>query len=97
MSYLEVGQTSSGPIALSLDLSKNTISTYNKCFLQLKKYAPKCFDLFDIGNHVQLKKLIELHTDGKNDNSGIQDYVENYSLENRVDQIYNTYLEIKSK
>ena len=95
MSYLEVGQTSSGPIALSLDLSKNTISTYNKCFLQLRKYAPNCFDLFDIGNHVQLKRLIELHEQGKNDSSGIEAYTTNYSLENRVEQIYNTYLEME--
>jgi len=97
MSYMEVGQTSSGPIALSLDLSKNTISTYNKCFLQLKKYAPNCFDMFDIGNHLQLKKLIELQDAGKHNNSGIEAYTETYSLENRADQIYNTYLEINAK
>ncbi|NNE16468.1 MAG: hypothetical protein HKN51_15915 [Saprospiraceae bacterium] len=96
MSYLEVGQTSSGPIAISLDLEKNTIATYNKCFLQLKKYAPNCFDQFDIGNHVQLRKLIELHTIGKNDMSGLPAYSQNISLENRVEQIYQAYLDIPS-
>lgn len=94
LSYQEVGQTSSGPIAISLDLKKKTIATYTKCFNQLTRYAKNCFDQFDIGNHLQLKKLIELYVNDKQNNSGQQDYESTYNIENRVELIYENYLNL---
>jgi len=95
LSYLEVGQTSSGPIAISLDLGKTTISTYNKCFNQLCRYSEDSFYQFDIGNNLQLKGLIEYCLKLNQTPSGISNYIENYNVENRASLIYDKYTEIK--
>jgi glycosyltransferase involved in cell wall biosynthesis len=93
-SYLEVGQTSSGPIALSLDLSKKTIATYNKCFGQLAKYAPAAYTQYDIGNYQQLASYIENLTESNQHAEALERYKEDFNVEDRADKIYKKYLEL---
>ena len=93
-SYLEVGQTSSGPIALSLDLSKKTIATYNKCFGQLAKYAPAAYTQYDIGNYQQLASYIENLTESNQHAEALERYKEDFNVEDRAEKIYKKYLEL---
>ncbi len=57
--YIEVGQTSSGPASVALDLEKPLYLTNTHCFNELAKYAVECLTQFDIGNHVQLAQQIK--------------------------------------
>ena len=93
-SYLEVGQTSSGPIALSLDLSKKTIATYNKCFGQLAKYAPNAYTQYDIGNYQQLASYIENLTNSEQHTEALETYQDDFNVEDRAEKIYKKYLEL---
>jgi glycosyltransferase involved in cell wall biosynthesis len=52
--YLEVGQSSSGPISQSLELGCRVIASRTHTFLQFAKYHPDTIEFFDIGNHVEL-------------------------------------------
>ena len=52
--YVEVGQTSSGPISQSLELGCRVIASRTHTFLQFAKYHPDTIEFFDIGNHVEL-------------------------------------------
>jgi glycosyltransferase involved in cell wall biosynthesis len=54
MPYLEVGQTSSGAIALALDMGCRVIASRNRAFLALDRYFPNEIEFFDIGNHAEL-------------------------------------------
>ncbi|MDW8315606.1 MAG: hypothetical protein RMK64_11595 [Rhodovarius sp.] len=54
MPYVEVGQTSSGAIALALDMGCRVIASRTKTFLALNRYFPGEIEFFDIGNHVEL-------------------------------------------
>lgn len=56
--YLEVGQSASLPVALSIELQKPTIVSNNRTFVELAKYFPKSMVFFDIGNHLQLAQTI---------------------------------------
>src|SRR6516162_3103605 len=56
--YLEVGQSSSGPISQSLELGCRVIASRTHTFLQFAKYHPDTIEFFDIGNHLQLAGLI---------------------------------------
>lgn len=93
-SYLEVGQTSSGPIAISLDLGKKTISTYNKCFAQLAKYAPNSYTQYDIGNYQQLASYISDLTTSDRHEEPLKEYHEEYNVEGRAKLIYDKYMEL---
>jgi glycosyltransferase involved in cell wall biosynthesis len=52
--YMEVGQTSSGPISQSLELGCRVIASRTHTFLQFAKYHPNMVEFFDIGNHLEL-------------------------------------------
>ena len=52
--YLEVGQSSSGPISQSLELGCRVIASRTHTFLQLARYHPNMIEFFDIGNHLEL-------------------------------------------
>jgi hypothetical protein len=52
--YLEVGQSSSGPISLSLELGCRVIASRTHTFLQFARYHPNTIEFFDIGNHLEL-------------------------------------------
>src|SRR5215469_9457172 len=52
--YLEVGQSSSGPISQALELGCRVIASRTHTFLQFAKYHPDTIEFFDIGNHLEL-------------------------------------------
>ena len=56
--YLEVGQSSSGPISQSLELGCRVIASRTHTFLQFGRYHQNTIEFFDIGNHLQLAGLI---------------------------------------
>ena len=56
--YLEVGQSSSGPISQALELGCRVIASRTHTFLQLGKYHQDLIEYFDIGNHLELAARI---------------------------------------
>jgi glycosyltransferase involved in cell wall biosynthesis len=52
--YLEVGQSSSGPISQSLELGCRVIASRTHTFMQFARYHPDAIEFFDIGNHLEL-------------------------------------------
>jgi len=56
--YLEVGQTSSGPISMAIELRRPIVAARNHAFRQLARYHPDRFDFFEIGNHLELAQRI---------------------------------------
>lgn len=56
--YLEVGQTSSGPASMALDMGCRVICSRTGTFLQLARYHPGVLEFFDIGNHVELAERL---------------------------------------
>jgi glycosyltransferase involved in cell wall biosynthesis len=52
--YLEVGQSSSGPISQALELGCRVIASRTHTFLQLGRYHREMIGYFDIGNHLEL-------------------------------------------
>jgi glycosyltransferase involved in cell wall biosynthesis len=56
--YLEVGQSSSGPISQALELGCRIIASRTHTFLQYSRYHPETIEFFDIGNHLELAARI---------------------------------------
>lgn len=52
--YLEVGQSSSGPISQALELGCRVIASRTHTFLQFARYHRDMIEFFDIGNHLEL-------------------------------------------
>jgi glycosyltransferase involved in cell wall biosynthesis len=52
--YLEVGQSSSGPISQALELGSRVIASRTHTFLQFGRYHENMIEFFDIGNHLEL-------------------------------------------
>ena len=60
--YLEVGQSSSGPIAMALEMGCRVLASRTLAFLQFARYHPGQIDFFDIGNYAELAGLIRAGT-----------------------------------
>jgi hypothetical protein len=56
--YLEVGQSSSGPISQAIELGCRTIASRTHNFLEFARYHPATVEFFDIGNHLELAERI---------------------------------------
>ena len=56
--YLEVGQSSSGPISQALELGCRVVASRTHTFLQLDRYHRGTMEFFDIGNHLELAARI---------------------------------------
>jgi len=52
--YLEVGQSSSGPISQAIELGCRVIASRTHTFLQLSRYHQNMIEFFDIENHLEL-------------------------------------------
>jgi glycosyltransferase involved in cell wall biosynthesis len=57
--YLEVGQSSSGPISMAVELGKRIIASRTQAYMQFEKYHLGRIAFFDIGNHIELAQRIE--------------------------------------
>lgn len=58
--YLEVGQSSSGPIAMALEMGCRVLASRTLAFLQLARYHPGRIEFFDIGNFAELAELLRM-------------------------------------
>ena len=56
--YLEVGQSSSGPISQAIELGCRVIASRTHAFLEFARYHPGTVEFFDIGNHLELAERI---------------------------------------
>jgi glycosyltransferase involved in cell wall biosynthesis len=56
--YLEVGQSSSGPISQALELGCRVIASRTRTFLGFAEYHPNAIEFFDIGNYLELAERI---------------------------------------
>lgn len=56
--YVEVGQSSSGPMSMAVDLRRHIISARTKAFMQYERYQKNRYSMFEIGNYLQLSQLI---------------------------------------
>jgi glycosyltransferase involved in cell wall biosynthesis len=56
--YLEVGQSSSGPISQARELGCCIIASRSHTFLDFAAYHPNTIEFFDIGNHLELAERI---------------------------------------
>ena len=57
--YLEVGQSSSGPISQALELGCRVIASRTHTFMQFGRYHNNMIEFFDIGNHLELAARIQ--------------------------------------
>jgi glycosyltransferase involved in cell wall biosynthesis len=58
MSYQEVGQSASGPIAQALEMGCRVIASRTLAFMQFAMYHPGQIEFFDIGNHLELAERL---------------------------------------
>jgi glycosyltransferase involved in cell wall biosynthesis len=56
--YLEVGQSSSGPISQALELGCRIIASRTHTFLGFAEYHKNAVEFFDIGNHIELAERV---------------------------------------
>ncbi|MFK4808577.1 hypothetical protein ACI3KW_00045 [Devosia sp. ZW T5_3] len=83
--YAEVGQTSSGPAALALDLQKGTYCSRTHCFKELDRYQPGSISFFEIGNHLELaQKLILNEAQSSERIDARRSYSQKHNVEKRA-------------
>jgi len=73
--YLEVGQSSSGPISMAVDMGCRVLASRTLAFLQFGRYFPGRLEMFDIGNFLELAD--RLRSDPL---PGSMDYVPDYDI-----------------
>ena len=56
--YLEVGQSSSGPVSLGLEMGCRVLVSRTPAFLQFSRYHPGQLEFFDIGNFAELAERL---------------------------------------
>ncbi|NMZ65637.1 hypothetical protein HBN99_15060 [Pseudomonas oryzihabitans] len=83
--YAEVGQTSSGPAAIALDMNKSVYCSRTHCFRELDKYQKGILSFFEVGNHMELAERIRL-SDGSREirTEARKEYSERYNVNTRA-------------
>lgn len=83
--YAEVGQTSSGPAAIALDMQLPIYCSRTHCFRELDKYESGILSFFEVGNHIELAEKIRL-SDGEKISrvTARKKYLENYNVAERA-------------
>lgn len=56
--YMEVGQSSSGPISIALEMGARVIASRTAAFRAYSRYHPDMIEFFDIGNYAELATRI---------------------------------------
>ena len=56
--YLEVGQSSSGPISQAIELGCRIVASRTHTFLEFAEYHKNAVEFFDIGNHLELAERL---------------------------------------
>lgn len=83
--YAEVGQTSSGPASIALDLELPIYCSRNNCFKELDAFQPGILSFFEMGNHLELAEKIRLEdaTEVKR-KAARSKYSEKYNIRSRA-------------
>jgi len=85
LAYAEVGQTSSGPAGLALDMQVPLICSRTKCFRELDRFEPGILSFFEIGNHLELAQRIILgEADRPEHTQARSRYIRKYNIEMRA-------------
>ena len=83
--YAEVGQTSSGPASMALDMNKAIYCSHNPYFAELNKFIPGILEMFEIGNSYELaEKLIKDTGNFKDSVVAREIYHSKYNLSTRA-------------
>jgi len=56
--YLEVGQSSSGPISIAIDMGAPIVAARNQAFMQFARYHQDFGETFEVGNYIELAEKI---------------------------------------
>jgi len=56
--YMEVGQSSSGPMSIALEMGKPVVASRTKAFMQIERYHPDRVSLFEVGNFLELSQVV---------------------------------------
>ena len=83
--YLEVGQSSSGPLNWAVALGKHIITSRTKTFLQALRYYPGRFRTFDIGNYIELAGIAAVESHPSDPRTQQHPFPERYSTETNID------------
>lgn len=86
--YQEVGQSSSGPMSMAVEMGCRIVATRTHAFLQFARYYPGVIEFFDIGNYVDLAERLKSPSTSSSSGaemshgseSNIQMYVEAHSM-----------------
>lgn len=90
--YLETGQSGSGPASLGLEVGAKMLVSNAHVFSELSKFAPDCFERFDIGNYYELADKVKLLAENR---SSIENsFNKKYSLESNI-EFYSEVVEGK--
>ncbi len=83
--YAEVGQTSSGPAALALDMGRPIYCSHTKCFSELDRYQPGAITFFEVGNYIELaEKVSNREAENPTRVAARASYLEKFSVEHRA-------------
>lgn len=82
--YMEVGQSASGPASMALQLAQHMALSRTDCFLELKRYAGESFDMFDIGNPIELAHILEAKPYETLRSESVTTYRQTYNLESNA-------------
>jgi glycosyltransferase involved in cell wall biosynthesis len=88
--YAEVGQTSSGPASLALDMQLPVYASNNLFFREMNKYRPGVLTFFEIGNHLELAEKI-LRDAGAECAEARKAYLEEYNVRSRAQLYWNAF------
>jgi glycosyltransferase involved in cell wall biosynthesis len=56
--YFDGGQLASGVASMAFELGKKILTTYTSLFLEYRRFYGDCFEMFDIGNYLELRDKI---------------------------------------
>ncbi|WP_208247303.1 glycosyltransferase (plasmid) [Rhizobium sp. T1470] len=97
--YAEVGQTSSGPAALALDMGRPLYCSHTKCFGELDRYQPGAISFFEVGNYIELaEKLNNREGDDPSRVAARAIYLNKFNVEQRAAAYFaaaNRLLQVK--
>ncbi len=88
--YLEVGQTSSGPAAIAVQLEKKAILSRTLCYKEFERFARGCYHSFDIGNHIVLSQCIQRFNESDT-KEAMKTFNARYNLETRAKCYLDAY------
>jgi glycosyltransferase involved in cell wall biosynthesis len=63
--YFEVGQSSSGPLSMAVDLRKKVLASRTKCFQAFAEFNTAQVSFFDVGNVLEMAQALEELADRK--------------------------------